>query len=136
VSIQAQILNLLTELQDEFGLTYLFVAHDLNVVHHIADRIAVMYLGNLIELGTADQVIKDALHPYTRALLSAVPKPVPRANARESRVRLEGEVPNPLQKPSGCAFRTRCPIARPDCAVARPPLLERAAGHWVACPYS
>jgi oligopeptide/dipeptide ABC transporter ATP-binding protein len=135
VSIQAQILNLLSDLQGEFGLTYLFVAHDLNVVHHIADRIAVMYLGNLIEMGSGDQVILEPLHPYTRALLSAVPKPVPRAGARAGRVQLTGEVPNPLRKPSGCAFRTRCPIARPDCAVARPPLVERAPGHWVACPY-
>ncbi len=136
VSIQAQILNLVSDLQEEFGLTYLFVAHDLNVVHHIADRIAVMYLGNLIEMGAADQVIREPFHPYTRALLSAVPKPVPRGGGRAGRIRLEGEVPNPLHKPSGCAFRTRCPIARPECAVARPPLVERSAGHWVACPYS
>ena len=135
VSIQAQILNLLSDLQAEFGLTYLFVAHDLNVVHHIADRIAVMYLGNLIEVGSADQVIEEPLHPYTRALLTAVPKPVPRAGARDSRTKLQGEVPNPMQKPSGCAFRTRCPIARPDCAEAVPPLLDHGAGHWVACPY-
>jgi oligopeptide/dipeptide ABC transporter ATP-binding protein len=135
VSIQAQILNLLSDLQSEFGLTYLFVAHDLNVVHHIADRIAVMYLGNLIEVGTADQVIRNPLHPYTRALLSAVPKPRPRAGARDGRIRLQGEVPNPLMKPSGCAFRTRCPIVRPDCALVPPPLLDHGDGHWVACPY-
>ena len=135
VSIQAQILNLLEDLQAELGLTYLFVAHDLNVVHHIADRIAVMYLGNLIEVGSADQVIRDPLHPYTRALLSAVPKAKPRAGARDHRIRLTGEVPNPLAKPSGCAFRTRCPIVRPDCATAVPPLRDHGMGHLVACPY-
>jgi oligopeptide/dipeptide ABC transporter ATP-binding protein len=135
VSIQAQILNLLAELRAEFGLSYLFVAHDLNVVHHIADRIAVMYLGNVIELGTADEVIRQPLHPYTVALLSAVPKPVPRSGARGRRIRLTGEVPNPLDKPSGCAFRTRCPIARPDCADSVPHLADRGGGHQVACPH-
>jgi oligopeptide/dipeptide ABC transporter ATP-binding protein len=135
VSIQAQVLNLLAELRAEFGLSYLFVAHDLNVVHHIADRIAVMYLGNVIELGEADEVIRRPLHPYTVALLSAVPQPVPRSGARGRRIRLTGEVPNPLAKPSGCAFRTRCPIARPDCADQVPPLVDRGAKHFVACPY-
>ncbi len=135
VSIQAQVLNLLAELREEFGLSYLFVAHDLNVVHHIADRIAVMYLGNVIELGEADEVIRRPLHPYTVALLSAVPQPVPRSGGRGRRIRLTGEVPNPLAKPSGCAFRTRCPIARPDCADTVPPLVDRGAEHFVACPY-
>ncbi len=135
VSIQAQVLNLLAELREEFRLSYLFVAHDLNVVHHIADRIAVMYLGTVIELGEADEVIRRPLHPYTVALLSAVPQPVPRSGARERRIRLTGEVPNPLAKPSGCPFRTRCPIVRPDCAEAVPPLADRGGGHEVACPH-
>jgi oligopeptide/dipeptide ABC transporter ATP-binding protein len=135
VSIQAQVVNLLEELQDELGLTYLFVAHDLNVVHHIADRIAVMYLGNLIEVGEADEVIRRPLHPYTAALLSAVPRPAPRGRDRSRRIRLTGEVPNPLQKPPGCPFHPRCPIARPSCARETPALADRGGGHQAACPY-
>jgi oligopeptide/dipeptide ABC transporter ATP-binding protein len=135
VSVQAQVVNLLEDLKGEMGLSYLFVAHDLNVVHHIADRIAVMYLGNLIEVAEAGAVIREPLHPYTVALLSAVPRPVPRGGGRGRRIRLTGEVPNPLAKPAGCAFHTRCPIARPECAEAVPPLVYHGGGHWVACPY-
>jgi oligopeptide transport system ATP-binding protein len=135
VSIQAQVINLLEELQEEFGLTYIFVAHDLNVVHHIADRIAVMYLGNLVEMGEADEVIRRPMHPYTTALLSACPQPRPGRDARASRIRLTGEVPNPLHKPSGCGFRTRCPIARDSCADQVPPLEDRGGVHFVACPH-
>jgi oligopeptide/dipeptide ABC transporter ATP-binding protein len=134
VSIQAQVINLMQDLQEEFGLSYVFVAHDLSVVRHISNRIAVMYLGHIVEIGEAERVYNRPLHPYSRALLAAAPKPVPKAERRvyES---LKGDVPSPLSKPSGCAFRTRCPIARPDCADAVPPLLERD-GREVACPYS
>ncbi|MCE9552358.1 MAG: ATP-binding cassette domain-containing protein [Planctomycetes bacterium] len=134
VSVQAQVINLLQDLQEEFGLTYLFVAHDLSVVHHISERIAVMYLGNLIELGTSDDVYLKPAHPYTRALVSAVPRPVP-GGGRPDRVRLQGEIPSPLAKPSGCPFRTRCPIAKPECADARPPLLPKETGQLAACPF-
>lgn len=135
VSVQAQVINLLQDLQAEFGLAYLFVAHDLSVVHHISNRIAVMYLGNLIELGTADQVYLTPAHPYTRALVSAVPRPVP-GGGRPDRVRLQGEIPSPLNKPSGCPFHTRCPIAKPDCSQALPPLLAKETGQVAACPYT
>ena len=135
VSVQAQVLNLMLDLQEEFGLTYLFVAHDLSVVYHISDRIAVMYLGNLIEVGDAEAVYKKPAHPYTQALISAVPQPDPRGN-REQRTKLEGEIPTPLAKPSGCPFRTRCPIAQPDCAEAVPPLEPKPTGQLAACPYT
>ena len=134
VSVQAQVINLMQELKVEFGLTYVFVAHDLSVVYHISDRIAVMYLGNVVEIGSADQVYKSPKHPYSRALLSAVPQPDPRSDT-SGRVRLEGDIPTPLAKPSGCGFRTRCPIAKPSCAEAVPPLVDTGAGHEVACPY-
>lgn len=134
VSVQAQVINLMQELKVEFGLTYVFVAHDLSVVYHISDRIAVMYLGNVVEIGTADQVYKSPKHPYSRALLSAVPKPDPRSNSK-GRTMLTGDIPTPLAKPSGCGFRTRCPIARPSCAEAVPPLIDTGAGHEVACPF-
>jgi oligopeptide/dipeptide ABC transporter ATP-binding protein len=133
VSVRSQVINLMQELQEEFGLTYLFVAHDLSVVHHICDRIAVMYLGSLAELGTADQVYRAPVHPYSRALVSAVPQPDPH-HRRKDRIRLQGDIPTPLAKPSGCGFRTRCPLARPSCAGSVPPLADVGAGQLVACP--
>ncbi|HPF15902.1 MAG: ATP-binding cassette domain-containing protein [Planctomycetes bacterium] len=134
VSIQAQVINLMMELQREFGLTYLFIAHDLSVVYHICDRIAVMYLGNLVEIGTADQVYKSPRHPYSKALLSAVPQPDPRSS-NKGRIRLEGDIPTPMAKPSGCGFRTRCPIAKPSCAQDVPELRDVGNGQMVACPF-
>ncbi len=135
VSVQAQVVNLMVELQQSFGLTYLFVAHDLSVVHHVSDRIAVMYLGSLVELGPAEELWRRPRHPYSRALLSAVPRPDPRGD-RSRRVRLVGDIPTPLNKPSGCGFRTRCPIVRPSCAEAPPVMQEVAPGHTVACPHT
>lgn len=134
VSVQAQVINLLQDLQQEFGLSYIFIAHDLSVVRHISDRIAVMYLGNIVEMGAADDVYSRPVHPYSRALLAAAPKPIPLAG-RARHARLGGDVPSPLHKPSGCAFRTRCPIVRPQCAEAVPPMLRRD-GREVACPFS
>jgi oligopeptide transport system ATP-binding protein len=134
VSIQAQVINLMQDLQDELGISFLFIAHDLSVVEHISTRIAVMYLGNMVEYGPAEEVYFEPKHPYSRALLSAVPMPDPEGN-RASRMVLTGDVPTPLAKPSGCPFRTRCPIARPDCADAFPPFEEKGPEHWVACPY-
>ena len=134
VSIQAQVINLMEDLQSEFNLSYLFIAHDLSVVRHASDRIAVMYLGHIVEIGPAEAIYHDPQHPYSRALLSAVPRPDPDMN-RDRRIHLKGEIPNPLHKPSGCVFRTRCPIARPECAAEVPPLLEKA-GRLVACPWS
>ena len=134
VSVQAQVINLMSELQDEFDLTYLFVAHDLSIVYHIADMIAVMYLGSLVEFGTAEQVYKAPKHPYSRALISAVPRPDPEMK-RASRTILKGDIPSPMAKPSGCGFRTRCPIAREECASFDPPAVDVGGGQLVACPY-
>ncbi len=131
VSIQAQILNLLRELQDQFDLTYLFIAHDLAVVKHISDRIAVMYLGEIVEEADTDEMFARPLHPYTQALLSSIPIPVPRG--KRERVRLEGDVPTPIDPPAGCRFHTRCPIAIDECKLAKPPLIEIGTGHRVAC---
>jgi oligopeptide transport system ATP-binding protein len=133
VSIQAQVLNLLQDLQEELGLTYLFVAHDLSVVEHVSHRIAIMYLGHVVEIGPAQEVYRRPLHPYGRALLSAVPLPDPDL-ARPDRTRLEGEIPSPLRKPSGCPFRTRCPLAQESCASYVPVLEEVAPGRFLACP--
>ena len=133
VSIQAQVVNMFEELQEKLGVAYLFIAHDLLVVRHISDRIAVMYLGRIVEIGDADEVSEHPLHPYTQSLLSAVPYPDPRMAKERKRIVLEGDVPSPLHMPSGCAFRTRCKYATEQCAQACPPLVDRGDGHQVAC---
>ncbi len=133
VSIQAQIINLLEDLQEEYGLTVIFVAHDLSVVRHVADRIAVMYLGKIVEIGPAEAVYNTPIHPYTHALLSAVPIPDPRANAARKQVILEGDVPSPANPPSACRFHTRGPRATEICSTDEPPLIDHGGGHFAAC---
>jgi oligopeptide transport system ATP-binding protein len=136
VSIQAQIINLLEELQDRLGLAYLFIAHDLSVVRHISDRVAVMYLGKVVELAASDRLYTEPLHPYTRALLSAVPIPDPVVEATREHVLLKGEVPSPLNPPSGCVFHPRCPLATDECRERVPVYEEKRPGHWVACHHA
>ena len=133
VSIQAQVINMFDDLQDKLGLTYLFIAHDLLVVRHISDRIAVMYLGRMVELADAEEIYKHPLHPYSRSLLSAVPLPDPRVARAAKRIVLTGDIPSPLNAPSGCPFRTRCPYATDACSGEMPAFREAAPGHFVAC---
>jgi len=133
VSIQAQVVNLLEELQDKFGLTYLFIAHDLSMVRHICDRVAVMYLGVIVELSDRNELYENPLHPYTQALLSAVPIPDPKKDRLRKRIMLSGEIPSPINPPSGCRFHPRCPIAVERCQQEVPEWREISKGHWVAC---
>jgi oligopeptide transport system ATP-binding protein len=133
VSVQAQIINLLEDLQDEFGLSYLFVAHDLGVVRHVSDRVAVMYLGKIVENSDAEALYRKPIHPYSNALLSAVPIPDPKRNAARERLVLEGDVPSPIDPPPGCSFHTRCPWATEVCTTDEPALLDYDSGHAAAC---
>ncbi len=133
VSIQAQVVNMFEELQEKLGVAYLFIAHDLLVVHHISDRIAVMYLGHIVEIADADELNNNPIHPYTLSLLSAVPIPDPETARNSKRIILEGDVPSPLHMPSGCPFRTRCRYATEKCAEVNPELTDRGDGHLVAC---
>jgi oligopeptide/dipeptide ABC transporter ATP-binding protein len=136
VSIQAQILNLLEQLQREFGLTYLFVAHNLSVVRHISDRVAVMYLGHLVELADADEMYARPLHPYTQALMSAIPLPDPIQERKKERIILKGDIPSPVNPPPACPFHTRCFKARPICGQVAPAFEEKTPGHWTACHFA
>jgi len=133
VSIQAQVVNLLEDLQDEFTLTYLFIAHDLSMVRHICDRVAVMYLGVIVELANRDELYENPLHPYSQALLSAVPVPDPKTSRQRQRVILPGDVPSPINPPPGCRFHPRCPVAKEICSQQEPEWREINPGHWVAC---
>ena len=131
VSIQSQVLNLLQDLQDEFGLTYLFIAHNLSVVEHISDRVAVMYLGKIVEMAAKKELFRHPLHPYTKALISAIP--IPKPSLKRERIILQGEVPSPLNPPQGCRFHPRCPVALDACRVETPEFREHGPGHWAAC---
>lgn len=133
VSVQAQVVNMLKDLQQELGLTYLFTAHDLSMVHHISDRIGVMYLGSMVELGSSEDVFRSPLHPYTKALISAIPIADPETGRQSTRIPIEGELPSPLNAPKGCRFCTRCPHATDRCREERPEMREVSAEHWAAC---
>jgi oligopeptide transport system ATP-binding protein len=134
VSIQAQVINLLEDLREQFNLSYLFIAHDLSVVRHLCHRVAVMYLGKIVELAQSDELFENPLHPYTRALLEAVPVPDPEIEARRQHQVVKGEVPSPINPPSGCVFHPRCPLAIESCSRDLPEFRELRPGHWVACP--